>query len=191
MVVLLKDETLFEGEDNFQKQTYRNRMAIYGPSGKQLLSVPVKHTKKNENHQKYKDVKVDDSFNWQKQHWKTLETAYRTSPFFEFYEDELMPFFEKKHKYLMDMNMESVALLCDCLQVSYSDDKTAQYEPVTSHKDYRLLVNAKSDQSFNFTTYFQVFGDKHGFLENLSTLDLLFNEGPNATAYLRSQQLPW
>ncbi|MCX2680713.1 WbqC family protein [Galbibacter sp. EGI 63066] len=178
---------VLEKEDNYQKQTYRNRAYIYSPNGIQMLSIPIKHTK-SKGHRKYKDVILEDSFDWKKQHWKSLQTAYRTSPFFEFYEDELAPFFEKKHRFLYDMNLESMELMSECLQLELDLTPTQSYETqISDYADMRFLVNAKSGKKYDFTPYTQVFGDKHGFIENLSGLDLLFNEGTNALSYLEEQ----
>jgi hypothetical protein len=177
----------FEVEDNFQKQTNRNRMYIYSPNGIQLLNVPVKHNK--ERHQRIKEVKIENDFDWQKQHFKSLEAAYRTSPFFEYFEDDLLPIFQKKHNYLMDLNMETMAIVSKCLRLEFDYDETTEYfHEVTDKVDHRNLINGKKDTSV-FEPYTQVFGDKHGYLNNLSILDLLFNEGRYAMDYLKKQQL--
>ncbi|NER12137.1 hypothetical protein GWK08_01670 [Leptobacterium flavescens] len=188
-VSLVNSEVLiFEAEDNYQKQTYRNRMYIYGANGKQSLTVPIKHT--GENRQKYKDVRLEHSFNWQKQHWKSIQTAYRTSPFFEFYEDELAPVFEKKHEFLMDLNFKTIELISDILQTDLQFEKTTLFEKQPENiNDLRWLIEAKREPVHGFETYTQVFGDKHGFLENLSILDLIFNEGPNSSSYLENQKI--
>ena len=177
----------FEVEDNFQKQTNRNRMYIYSPNGIQLLNVPVKHNK--ERHQRIKEVKIENDFDWQKQHFKSLEAAYRTSPFFEYYEDDILPIFQKKQNYLMDLNMETMAIVSKCLRLEFDYDETTEYfHEVTDKVDHRNLINGKKDTSV-FEPYTQVFGDKHGYLNNLSILDLLFNEGRYAMDYLKKQQL--
>ena len=177
----------FEVEDNFQKQTNRNRMYIYSPNGIQLLNVPVKHNK--ERHQRIKEVKIENDFDWQKQHFKSLEAAYRTSPFFEYFEDDILPIFQKKHNYLMDLNMETMAIVSKCLRLEFDYDETTEYfHEVTDKVDYRNLINGKKDTSI-FEPYTQVFGYKHGYLNNLSILDLLFNEGRYALDYLKNQQL--
>jgi len=177
----------FEVEDNFQKQTNRNRMYIYSPNGIQLLNVPVKHNK--ERHQRIKEVKIENDFDWQKQHFKSLEAAYRTSPFFEYFEDDILPIFQKKHNYLMDLNMETMAIVSKCLRLEFDYDETTEYfHEVTDKVDQRNLINGKKDTSI-FEPYTQVFGDKHGYLNNLSILDLLFNEGRYALEYLKKQQL--
>lgn len=177
----------FEIEDNFQKQTNRNRMYIYSPNGIQLLNIPVKHSK--EAHQKTKDVRIETAFNWQKQHFKSLEAAYRTSPFFEYFEDEFYPIFEKKHEFLLDLNYKTMEIASKCLQLDFDYNETEEYFAEVPNKiDYRNLVNGKKDYTV-ITPYKQVFDDKHGFLNNLSILDLLCNEGRYALEYLKNQTL--
>ncbi|MBL7472166.1 WbqC family protein [Robertkochia sediminum] len=189
-VAMAKGPFVFEKEDNYQKQTYRNRTYIYSANGVQMLSVPIKHSGNPQGHQKYKDVILEDNFDWKKQHWKTIQTAYRTSPFFEYYEDELIPFFEKKHHRLYDMNLESIELLAEIMQMDLEFEYTGSFEKTPSETaDQRPLINAKSGVDHGFSSYTQVFGDRHGFIPNLSILDLLFNEGPNALSYLESQSL--
>ena len=182
---------LFENEDNYQKQTYRNRMYIYGANGKLSLNIPIKHTGDKSQHQKYKEVRIENEFNWQKQHWKSLQTAYRTSPFFEFYEDEFQPLYQKNHKFLLDFNYECFDLLSDCLQIDLEPERTAEYilNPPSPVLDRRALVNAKRGGDFHLENYSQVFAPKYGFIEDLCILDLLFNEGPASQAYLQRQRL--
>ena len=181
------DSITFEMEDNFQKQTNRNRMYIYSPNGLQLLNIPIKHSKNT--HQKTKDVQLETAFNWQKQHFKSLEAAYRTSPFFEYFEDALAPVFGKKHVFLMDLNLETFEIVSKCLGMQPDYSKTGEYfHEANNYTDFRPLANGKKDP-FVCNPYTQVFGDKHGFLNNLSVLDLLFNEGRFALDYLKKQQL--
>ncbi|MEN8186517.1 MAG: WbqC family protein [Bacteroidota bacterium] len=182
------EEIIFEAEDNYQKQTFRNRCYIYGANGKQLLTVPVLHTKKD-GHQKTKDVKIDNSFSWQKLHKRSLETAYRSSPFFEFYEDEVIKIFQKKIDFLLDLNLETYQIISELLPLELTVRNTKVYKEEYSEKqDLRYLVNAKSKVNYHFETYQQVFADKHNFIPNLSILDLLFNEGPNALTYLEDHK---
>ncbi|WP_300485653.1 WbqC family protein [Flavobacterium sp.] len=185
---MAKAETItFEVEDNFQKQTNRNRMYIYSPNGIQLLNIPVKHT--IEPHQKFKDIKIENAFNWQKQHFKSLEAAYRTSPFFEYFEDDIRPVFEKQHTFMMDLNFQIMEIVTDCLGMDFKYAKTEEYfHEVTDKTDFRSLVNGKKDTTV-FEPYTQVFEEKHGFINNLSILDLLFNEGRYAMEYLKNQSL--
>jgi hypothetical protein len=179
----------FEVEDNFQKQTNRNRTYIYSPNGIQLLNIPVKHSK--ESHQKTKDIRIETDFDWQKQHFKSLEAAYRSSPFFEFFEDDIRIIFEKKHDFLLDLNFETLAIVTKCFRMKLEFDTTSEYfHDVDTNKtmDFRYLIDGKKDPSI-FESYKQVFDDKYGFINNLSVLDLLFNEGKYAMDYLKKQVL--
>ncbi len=181
------DLVTFEMDDNFQKQTNRNRMYIYSPNGIQLLNIPIKHSK--EAHQKTKDVKLETAFDWQKQHFKSLDAAYRSSPFFEYFEDDIRPIFEKKHEFLMDLNLETMSIVSKCLGLEFDYNETTEYfHEVTDKTDLRNLINGKKDHS-QFDPFTQVFGEKHGYLNNLSILDLLFNEGRYALDYLKKQSL--
>ncbi|WP_396177257.1 WbqC family protein [Flavobacterium sp.] len=186
VVMAQSDKIVFEMEDNFQKQTNRNRMYIYSPNGIQLLNIPIKHSK--ENRQMTKDIRLETAFDWQKQHFKSLEAAYRNSPFFEFFEDDIMPVFEKKHTFLMDLNLQTIEIVSKCLRLKLEPTFSTEYfrNPVLT--DFRTLVDGKKD-SYEFESYPQVFEEKFGYLNNLSILDLLFNEGRHALSYLKQQQL--
>jgi len=181
------DAVTFEVGDNFQKQTNRNRMYIYSPNGVQMLNIPVKHSLKA--HQKTKDVRIEPNFDWQNLHFKSLEAAYRSSPFFEYFEDVIAPVFVKKHKFLLDLNFETMEIVAKCLRMDLKFDITGEYfHDVSDAVDFRSLANGKKDAS-KFEEYTQVFGDRYGFLNNLSILDLLFNEGRHAMDYLKRQPL--
>ena len=187
VAMIQSDSVTLEMEDNFQKQTNRNRMYIYSPNGVQLLNIPVKHSK--DKHQKYKDVRIENDFGWQKNHFKSLEAAYRTSPFFEYFEDDFRPLFEKRHEFLMDLNLEIFELVNESLGINIQTDKTTEFfHDVPNFKDFRHLANGKKDTT-QLEEYTQVFEEKHGFLNNLSILDLLFNEGRYAVDYLKNQTL--
>ncbi|HEY0091558.1 MAG TPA: WbqC family protein, partial [Flavobacterium sp.] len=147
-------ETIFEIDDNFQKQTNRNRMYIYSPNGLQLLNIPVKHSK--ESHQKTRDIQIETAFGWQKQHFKSLEAAYRSSPFFEYFEDAISTIFTKEYKFLLDLNLETIEVVCKCLGISPNFSKTSEYfHEVVEVKDLRFLANGKRDTS-DFEPYKQV-----------------------------------
>jgi len=179
---------VFENEDNYQKQTYRNRYYIYGANGKQLLNIPIIHNK-DKGYLKTKDVLIDKSYSWQKLHIKSLQTSYRSSPYFEFYEDELLNLFNNKFKYLIDLNIQSFQLILDFLQLELYYEKTNEYHLEYDNTiDFRNLVNAKSKSKYSFKNYTQVFDNKFGFISNLSILDLIFNEGPNALEYLENHK---
>ncbi|MEX1382044.1 WbqC family protein [Lutibacter sp.] len=185
-VAISKSDTIcFEVEDNFQKQTYRNRCYIYTADGKHLLNVPIQRDKGIK--QKTKDVKIDYKDDWNKLHLKTLITAYNSSPFFEFYIDDLLPVFDKKHTFLLDLNLLCHQLIMDALQLEITTTKTNEFLKETSLKDYRNLAVAKGAPQYSLDRYIQVFEQNHGFIPNLSILDLLFMEGPNVLNYLESQ----
>ena len=181
------EKVVFEVAGNYQKQSYRTRAYIAHSNGKLLLNIPIKHTGKR---QKSKEVMVENDFPWQSQHWKSLETAYRTSPFFEFYEDELYPLFNEPAERLLDHNIRIFNTVCELIELEVPITYTQEYlkEP-ENNKDLRYLAKAKNQKTFNLKPYKQVFETNHGFLSNLSILDLLFNEGPNTLNYLQQQEV--
>ncbi len=186
--IVNSDDIVFEVEDNFQKQTYRNRCYIYGANGKQLLNIPVKHPK-TAGRKKTKDTLVENVSPWQNQHLKSLQSAYRTSPFFEFYIDDLMPIFTKEYKFLVDVNIDTFSILMDALQFPLNYSKTTEYELLPKEIDFRNLAIDKKGIEVKTPKYIQMFDDKHGFLPNLSILDLLFMEGPNTISFLEKIKL--
>ena len=188
VAIVKAERVVLEVQDNYQKQTYRNRCYIYAANGKLQLSVPVVFSQKNR--QKYSEVKIANTYNWQDIHWKTLESAYRTSPFFEFYEYELQPLFTQHFDTILDFNLKCFEVICECLQleIAISETKSFEREP-NNLKDYRGLVNARKNHIIPLNPYTQVFYSKHGYINNLSILDLLFNEGTNAVNYLEMQNL--
>ena len=189
MVAAVKvDKLVFEIQDNYQKQSYRNRTYIAHANGRLLLNVPIKHSK-NGIRQKTKIVTIENSFPWQTQHWKSLQSAYRTSPFFEFYEDDIAPIFNNPAKQLLELNFSIYKLLCELIGLDKSYDTTTEYLIEPPQLDLRYLVEAKKQKNHQLSSYTQVMEANHGFLPNLSVLDLLFNEGPNALAYLESQNI--
>jgi hypothetical protein len=179
--LLNSNSITFEVEDNYQKQTYRNRCYIYGANGKQLLNIPVSIPKSSKK-TKSKDILVENS-NWQKQHYKSFEAAYNHSPFFEFYKDDLQKIFSKKYTYLLDVNLDSFNFIKNALElpIEYKFSKT--YEE-NKPNDFRDLADSKKKVEISFLSYIQMFDQKFGFLKNLSILDLLFMEGPNSINFL-------
>lgn len=183
--LLVQKDCIWEVQDNYQKQTYRNRCYISTDQGKHMMNIPIQHVGGNQGRQLYKEVRVDNEYKWQRQHWRTLQTAYRTSPFFEYYEDDLAPLFHTNYKFLLDFNFMAIKIICDCLELDMPDARTKEYQvQPTDSKDLRFLVSAKKPVGVDFPKYTQVFGQRHGFIENLSILDLLFNEGTSAPSYL-------
>ncbi|MGC1630789.1 MAG: WbqC family protein [Gelidibacter sp.] len=183
-------QVTFEVCDNYQKQTYRNRMNIYGTQGKMPLTVPVVYSQKKR--QLYKDILISNDEKWQDLHWKSIQSAYSGSPFFEFYEHDLKHLFLKEATYLMDFNFRCLNAVLECLQHDLKFDLTSEFELKPLNKtDYRYLADHRKETEQPFKPYVQVFDEKHGFISNLSILDLIFNEGPNALLYLERQQLPY
>ncbi|MGB5435664.1 MAG: WbqC family protein [Maribacter sp.] len=186
LATLVQHEVIWEVEDNYQKQTYRNRCVICTDRGQHILSIPIKHVGGDQGRQKYKEVRLDNDYQWQRQHWRTLQTAYRTSPFFEFYEDDIAPLYDKPYEFLMDFNFETLRVISECLQIELPKTRTPLYtnDVPQDMLDARFLVRCKNEPEFVQDDYVQVFGDRHGFIKNTSILDLLFNEGTNALTYL-------
>lgn len=181
--IINTDEVIFEVHDNFQKQSFRNRCYIFNTNGKQLLNIPVKHPN-NSSRKQTKDTLIENATHWQDQHFKSLKTAYRNSPFFEFYVDDLAHIFEKKYTYLQDINIDTFLFVSEALQMNSNFKKTSSYTEVLESNDHRNLAAIKTQPKNLVEPYIQMFDDKHGFLPNLSILDLLFMEGPNAISFL-------
>lgn len=177
---------IIDVNEYFVKQTYRNRCVIFGADGKLDLIVPI--LKRNRK-QLVKDVKISNADNWQKNHWKSIEAAYRSSPYFEYYEDLFHPFYNKKtHVFLTDFNLELMNIICHVLKIPNSINLSEYYiEPSNDIIDFRTEISPKN-KSLNEKEqqpYIQVFSDKWGFQKNLSIIDLLFNEGTNSLEYLK------
>jgi len=178
-----KPGILIEREEHFPKQTYRNRADIYSPDGKLSLVVPV--VKGSKNHTKIKDVKISYDFRWQRLHWMSLQACYRSSAYFEYYEDDLIPFYEKRFDYLFDYNEQLLNFLLKAIKMPLALNYTKTYEPAyPSLTDYRASMNPKKELISAQKPYFQVFEERKGFLKNLSIVDLLFNQGPQSMNYL-------
>lgn len=169
---LLAAETVqFELHENFVKQSQRNRLELVGPNGRQLLVIP---TMKTGNRRKAGTVKISYAENWRKEHWKSLEAAYRRSPYFEFYEHEFEPIFTQKPELLADFNATLFETIISLLKVEFNFSYTAEYNSVDN--DFRSVKFPLHTEM----KYMQVFEDRHPFQANLSILDALFNLGPQA-----------
>jgi hypothetical protein len=192
MACLVQGDIIWEVCDNYQKQTYRNRCIIANDRGKQMLNIPIQHTGSQNGRQLTRLVVPEETYNWQRLHWRSLETAYRSAPYFEFYEEELKVFFSSTHHNLLNLNLNSTALLCRLINCDFRTAKTSEFNrDHPSLIDARFLISAKSDPVISQPNYPQVFEERHGFISDLSTLDLLFNEGPNSLTYLKDIVLPW
>ena len=168
---------LFEVNDHYVKQTLRNRTSIHAANGKLNLSVPVKFSSTKK--EKYKDIKICYDSNWQKIHLKSIESAYKNSPFYDFFEDYFINFYNKKEKFLVDLNFSSIRLIFEILEKELNCNFTNEYlEKYFDLTDYRsLLTNKNFNEKVDFKNYTQVFKEKNGFIENLSSIDLIFNKG--------------
>ena len=189
------DTVLIERCESFQKQTYRNRCLIASTQGVQALTVPVRI----EGSSLITNSRISDHGNWRHLHWNALKSAYGESPFFEYYEDDLRPFFQPDWEFLFDFNEAIRQKMCELLDihpnVHYTESftspldisRTSHLVPRTSHLDYRYAIQPKHpapDADFTPRPYYQVYREKHGFLPNLSILDLLMNMGPESIFYL-------
>jgi len=175
-------ENRFERFEHYPKQTYRNRATIHSPNGKLDLIVPVK--KGVGGHTKMRDVRISYEFDWQRLHWMSLQTSYRSSAYFEFYEDDFARFYEKKTDFLIDYTFSIHEYIMKLLKIERQIKFTSEYE-----KDYpelidlRNSIHPKKAHSPN-KHYFQVFESNNGFIPNLSIVDLLFNKGPESKEYI-------
>ena len=191
------DEVLIEHHDSYQKQTYRNRCLIAATNGIQALTVPVEKTE---------PVRISSHGNWRHQHWQAIVSAYGDSPFFQYYEDDLRPFFTKSWELLYDFNEAIRKKMCELIDIHPRVSFTTEYVPATEGmrpsaggtqvpapsslpllRDFREVIHPKHplpDDDFIPQSYYQVFKEKHGFIPNLSILDLLCNMGPESVFFL-------
>ena len=176
-------QVCFEVQDNYQKQTYRNRCYLYGANGLMGLHIPVHYSQNNR--QKTSDIAIDNSTPWKSTHWKSIQSAYSTSPFFEFYKDDLHALFHKEDHLLLPFLFECIDHVNQCLELKISYSSTSIFDKKIKN-DYRNLIEARSITLPQTKPYIQVFQHKFGYLNNLSVLDLLFNLGPEALDYLQS-----
>ncbi len=177
------DECLIERHESFIKQTYRNRMIIATTNGPLSLTIPTNH----DTSMAMKDIRISDHGNWRHLHWNALVSAYNMSPFFEYYEEDFAPFYEKKYEFLFDYNEELRQLICRLLDLHPNVIYTEEYQSEVPN-DFREIIRPKhegEDPSFSPKPYYQVFQGKHGFLPNMSIVDLLFNMGPEGLLVLR------
>jgi len=179
-ILLQHENCSIEMHEHFVKQSIRNRCEIYGANGKLRLSIPKE--RKGSSKTIIQELKISYKDNWQKEHWNAIVSAYNSSPFFEYYKDELQPLFEEKEDYLVVFNSKLQNIILDLLQEENTSNTTTEY----LHKgDFSDLRNHKWEK-VNQEKYNQVFMEKHGFIPNLSILDLLFNLGPESSDYLHN-----
>ena len=181
--IIKANNILFEASDNYQKQTFRNRTYIYGANGKLGLFVPVIHT--HNNRELFKDVKISYDSNWMDLHLKSLQSAYRSSPYFEYFEDNFIKLYSEKEKFLVDFNIKCIQLISNLLDLNLNYKISNEYvEKTNDIIDLRGLSNARKEKKIDTPKYIQVFESKHGYLNNLSIVDLIFSEGPNSVSLI-------
>lgn len=175
----------FDIHEHFVKQTFRNRCQILSPNGVQNLSIPIKSVKKRKT---YWNTQISNTENWQILHWRSLEAAYRSSPYFEYYEDHFALFFlEKQFDFLHEITLATHELVAKLIQLPVKHQLSESFVKTPENTDdFRGLMSpSKLPKNLELTPYIQVFSDRHPFTTNLSILDLLFNQGPNTLSYLK------
>lgn len=178
---------LVDADGTFVKQTFRSRAIIATENGTQTLTIPIVHN----NGQKMRDVRISEHGNWRHLHWNALQSAYRKSPFFDYYADDFAHFYEEKDGFLLDFNMRLHATICGLIglerPIATLEESTMEW----AKNNYSDLRPAAAPQEFAKNTppapptYYQVFAQRNGFIPNLSIIDLLFNMGPEALIVLR------
>jgi hypothetical protein len=172
--VLRHQEIIIEKHEHFVKQTYRNRCDIVTASGKLSLSIPL--IKQGDKEFIY-DKKISYAEDWQKQHWRTIVSAYKNSPYFEFFEDEFKPFYENEFESLLDYNTKLLQTILHILRIKKQLNFSTQFDTdPASNLDLRNLSEVTKDIQI-VKPYYQVFSHRLGFMPNVSCLDALFNIG--------------
>ncbi len=185
----ISGDVLIEKHENFQKQSYRNRCYIYGANGLQCLVIPVK--KMHGEKMPITDVEIDYSCPWKNIHLKSIQSAYQTSPFYEYYADDFNALYYEMPERLFDLNLSLLGFVLKQVGLKSTLCLTEVFEKTPDDTvDFRQSIQPKPrlnkpDEGFNPVPYQQVFGERYGFLPNLSIIDLLFNEGPNALQVLK------
>lgn len=184
-VLLAKHNTAqYELHEHFVKQSFRNRCVIYGANGELKLTVPL--VLKSREKTTMENVKISYAEKWQANHWKAIVASYKNSPFFEHYEEELVQVFLHEYEYLKDLNQAAQKTILNIIGIQPNILTTTEFEPILEN-DYRASLHPKKSPILENKRYIQVFEEKHGFIPNLSILDLIFNEGPVARLYLNDQ----
>ncbi len=188
--LLTYDRIFIEQHDHYMKQTYRNRCTIAGPDGEIALSIPT--VKPDSLKCPMKDIRISDHGNWRHLHWNAIESAYNSTPFFEYYKDDFQPFYEKKYEFLADFNEELCNLVCELIDIQPVMERTSDYKTTFTpdEYDFREAIHPKkdyhlTDPEFIPRPYYQVFEARNGFRPNLSIIDLLFNMGPESLLILK------
>ena len=180
-IVAVCDSVTLDVHEHFIKQTYRSRCEILGPNGVQTLSIPVHKG----NNTAVNDIRIDESKKWHREHWRALETAYNSAPFFEHYAPLFESIYANPPQMLSDLNFQLHHTICSCLGLSTESQESESFLPYQPN-DFRLQISPKVESFYEHKPYYQVFQDRHGHQPNLSVLDLIFNEGPAAIDILKA-----
>lgn len=182
--VFLKEdsEIVLEQYEHFPKQTFRNRTNIYGANGKLSLIIPIVHN----GTRVLKNIETSNREKWQQLHWKSIKTAYQTSPYFEYYEDQLEKIFSFKTDSLIEFNINALKIIQKILKVEKEFSFNEEFSKQPTMINYRDQFSAKEEPGFIMEEYFQSFSNKFGFLEDLSIIDLLCNKGPESLTYIKN-----
>lgn len=176
---MAKADTVFlEHCEFYEKQSYRNRCNIAGANGQLALTIPVEKSKGSR--MLTRDVRISEHGDWQLQHWRSIESAYNSTPFFEYYKDDLIPFYEKDWTFLWDFNAEIQAKMLELLDLQVDIQLTKEYKVDFDENvlDARNSIHPKKEtDTGSLKNYYQVFEQRFGFIPNLSSIDLLFNMG--------------
>ena len=176
-------DLLWSINSRYNKQTLTNRTYIDSANGELMLTVPIKHSGKNQP-RVLSDIKLDLSSDWKKNHFKSIKICYQSSPFYEFYEDDIISFFNLDYENLYDLNLKSIKMVCNWLKIKMPEDiynKKNKYD--YKIQDLTHLSNCKRTSYLKQKKYNQTFETKNGFINNLSVIDLIFNCGPNSIDY--------
>ena len=178
-----REDIIIEAWETYPKQTIRNRCFIMGPNGQQMLSVPI--SKPHGNHTKTKDIRISHHLPWQANHWRSIETAYNKSPFLLYYANYFYPFFEQPFDHLLDFNDRLLETLMMILRIDKEWRYSTRYEASQPNQADQRVSKKSPPPSTRFPEYQQVFSTNHGFLSDLSVIDLICNLGPDAGDYIR------
>lgn len=182
-------KAIIDIHEHYQKQSYRNRCHIVGANGMMSLSIPIE--KPQTLKCPVKDIRIAEHGNWRHLHWQAIISAYNSTPFFEYYADELQPFYEKHPVFLADFNFQLHQLICKWLQLDTPTELSSEYihTPPSDTFDFREIIHPKRnwqelDKNYIPKPYYQVFRHKMDFVENASIIDLVFNMGNESRLYL-------